>query len=137
MRLSDYIYDYARHPEAKAADQNGTPADAETTGVLRRLRLQCCRIVRIGKEVDRLGDDDGAALGPDRPFEYEYNNLAEDIAYLAQFPQAATAAELEISERGWRKIIKGMVKPLAATAERIQRAAIAMSSTPLSDRVIE
>jgi len=137
MRLSDYIYDYARHPEAKAADQNGTPAHAETTGVLRRLRLQCCRIVRIGKEVDRLGDDDGAALGPDRPFEYEYNNLAEDIAYLAQFPQAATAAELEISERGWRKIIKGMVKPLAATAERIQRAAIAMSSTPLSDRVIE
>jgi hypothetical protein len=38
---------------------------------------------------------------------------------LAQFPQVATARDLGLSERGWRKIIKGDVTTLAETAERI------------------
>jgi len=58
-------------------------------------------------------------LTPDRPVEYERHALAEDIAYLATFPQAATARGLGLSERGWRKIVKGDVTPLTDTAERI------------------
>jgi hypothetical protein len=77
-------------------------------------------LIRIGKEVDRLGGDEGAALETGQPVEYECNELTEDIDYLAQFPQAATARDLGLTERGWRKIIKGKVKPLATTAERIQ-----------------
>ena len=46
-----------------------------------------------------------------------------DIDYLAQLPQVATARDLGLTERGWRKIIKSAVEPLATTAERIQELA--------------
>jgi hypothetical protein len=80
-------------------------------------------LIRIGKEVDRLGGDEGAALETGQPVEYECDELADDIGYLAQFSQAATARDLGLTERGWRKIIKGDVEPLATTAARIQELA--------------
>lgn len=123
MRLKEYVYDYQRHPEAKAADHNGNPAGPDTIGLLFRLPLQSKRLIRIGKEVDRLGGDEGATLEPDAPVEYERDELAEDIEYLALFPQAATANDLGVTERGWRKIIKGKVTPLPSTAERIRELA--------------
>ena len=36
---------------------------------------------------------------------------------------AAMAADLGITERGWRKIIKGVVTPLRTTADRIREVA--------------
>ena len=106
----------------KAARRSGTTLKT-TIGLLRRLPLQSKRLIRIGKEVDRLGGDEGATLEPDQPVEYEGDELAEDIDYLAQFPQVATAQDLGLTERGWRKIIKCAVKPLATTAARIQELA--------------
>jgi hypothetical protein len=47
----------------------------------------------------------------------------EDIEYLATFPQAATARDLGITERGWRKIIKRRPNSKAATVDRIREAA--------------
>ena len=120
MRLREYVDEYGRHPEAKAADYNGNPAGPETIGLLHRLPLQSKRLIRIGKEVDRLGGDEGATLEPDSPVECERDELATDIEYLAQLPQAATAQELGLTERGWRKILKGDVTPLATTVERIR-----------------
>jgi hypothetical protein len=91
MRLADYVENYQRHPEAKAADRDGNPAGPETVGLLGRLRVRSRKLARIGKEVDRLDEYDGAALEPEQPIEYERDDLASDIAYLAQFPQALTA----------------------------------------------
>jgi len=87
------------------------------------VRVRSGKFARIAKEVDRLDEDEGAALEPEQPIEYERDDLAEDIEYLARLPQAATASDLGLSERGWRKIIKGDVTPLAATAERIREVA--------------
>ncbi len=42
-----------------------------------------------------------ASLEPDQPVEYERDDLAEDIDYLASFPQKTTAAEIGMSERRW------------------------------------
>ena len=123
MRLSEYVLDYHRHPEAKAFDCDGKPAGPDTIWLLRRLPLQSKRLIRIGKEVDRLGGDESATLEPDQPVEYECDELADDIDYLAQFPQAAIADALGITERGWRKIIKGDMEPLPITAERIRELA--------------
>jgi hypothetical protein len=123
MRLSEYVLDYHRHPEGKAADSSGNPAGPDTIGLLCRLPLQSKRLVRIGKEVDRLGGDEGATLEPDQPVEYAYDDLTEDIAYLAAFPQAATARDLRLTERGWRKIIKMRPNSKAATVERIRELA--------------
>jgi hypothetical protein len=123
MRLADYVDDYHRHPEAKAADRNGKAAGPETIGLLGRLRVRSKRLARIGKEVDRLDEEEGAALEPEQPIEYERDDLAEDIEYLATFPQAVTARDLGLTERGWRKIIKRRPKSKATTVERIREVA--------------
>jgi hypothetical protein len=123
IRLNEYIELYHRHPEAKAADQNGNPAGPDTVGLLGRLRVRSEKLVRIGKEVDRLDQDDGASLGPDQPVEYERDDLAADIEYLATFPQTATASDLGLTERGWRKIIKLRPNSKAATVDRIREIA--------------
>jgi hypothetical protein len=123
IRLNEYIELYHRHPEAKAADQNGNPAGSETIGLLGRLRVRSEKLVRIGKEVDRLDQDEGASLEPDQPVEYERDDLAEDIEYLATFSQPATASDLGLTERGWRKIIKIRPNSKGTTVERIQEVA--------------
>jgi hypothetical protein len=123
MRLSEYVHEYQRHPEAKAADSSGNPAGPDSIGLLHRLPLQSKRLIRIGKEVDRLGGDEGATLEPDQPVEFDHDELAEAIAYLAQLPQKAIAAEIGMSERRWRDIAQGKTKPRTGTAERIRCAA--------------
>lgn len=98
-------------------------AGADTIGLLRRLRVRSRKLARIGKEVDRLDEDEGAALEPEQPIEYARDTLANDLEYLAQFNQADTAQDLGISERGWRKIVKSDVTPLPETAVRIREVA--------------
>ena len=78
------------------------------------------KLARIGKEVDRLDEEEGAALEPEEPVEYERDDLAEDIAHLASFPQVATASDLGLTERGWRKVAKRQVKPRSVTVVRIK-----------------
>lgn len=51
------------------------------------------------------------------------DDVADDIAYLATFPQVATAHDLGLTERGWRKIIKIRPNSKAATLERIREVA--------------
>ncbi len=88
-----------------------------------RLRVRSGELARVGKEVDRLDEDEGASLEPDEPVEYEPDDLAEDIAYLAQFPQEGRAREIGMSERRWRDIAQGKTRPGAATTERIRHVA--------------
>jgi hypothetical protein len=124
MRLNEYIESYHRHPDAKAADKDGNPAGPDTIGLLGWLHVkQYGKVARIGKEVDRLDEDEDAALESELPVDYGRDDLAEDVAYLAQFPQEATAAEIGISERRWRDIATGKSVPREATARRIARAA--------------
>ena len=94
-----------------------------TVDLLRRLRC-IARRTRFNRiEVDRLDQDEGASLEPDQPVEYERDDLAADIEYLAQLPQAATARDLGLTERGWRKIIKTLPNSKATTVERIREIA--------------
>lgn len=85
--------------------------------------MRSTKLARIGKEVDRLDEDEGASLEPDEPVEYERDDLAEDIDYLATFPQVATARDLRLTERGWRKVIKKRPKSKAATIDSIHEIA--------------
>jgi hypothetical protein len=45
-------------------------------------------------------------LEPEQPIEYERDDLTADVEHLATFPQAATARDLGLTERGRRKVIK-------------------------------
>ena len=65
-RLSEYVDNYEQHPEAKAADWKGDPAREDAIGLLGRLKLRSKRLIRIGKEVDRLDQDDGASASRSR-----------------------------------------------------------------------
>ena len=123
MRLNTYIDSYQNHPEAKAADRFGNPAGPETTGLLYRLKLRSKRLQRIGKEVDRLETEEGAALEPVQPIEYERDDLTQEIEYLARFPRESTARDLGLTIRGWFKLIDGASSPRDQTAARIREVA--------------
>jgi hypothetical protein len=85
--------------------------------------VQSKKLARIGKEVDRLDEDEGATLEPEQPVEYERDDLAEDIAYLATFPQVATARDLGLTERGWCNVTKIRPNSKGTTLERIREVA--------------
>jgi hypothetical protein len=87
------------------------------------VRVRSGKFARIAKEVDRLDEDEGAALEPEQPIEYERDDLAKDIEYLATFPQMATARDLGLTERGWRKVIKIRPSSKTTTVERIREVA--------------
>jgi hypothetical protein len=54
----------------------------------------------------RLVEDEGASLETELPIEYQRDELADDIAYLARFPQKAITAEISMLERRWRDIAR-------------------------------
>jgi hypothetical protein len=122
-RLSEYVDNYQCHPEAKAADKDGSPAGPDTIGLLGRLKVRSGKPARIGKEIDRLKEDEAASLEPDQPIEYRRDELAADIDYLAYFPQEAIAAELGLTVRGWRNLVKGASAPRRGTVKRIREIA--------------
>jgi hypothetical protein len=124
ISLQTYIDAYQQHAESTAADASGNPADEQTIGLPYRLPIRLALVSRIGKEVDRLGEDEGADLEADQPVGYERNDLRECIDYLARFPQAKIAAEIGVSDRAWRNVIKGVSQPRDATAQRIRRVAV-------------
>lgn len=87
MRLDELIENYARHPEAKAAGPDGKPAEPETRGVLGRLHLYDGPPVRIGKEIDRLDEDDDFQLKASDPESYK---LKRDEKLRGRSPFLAT-----------------------------------------------
>jgi hypothetical protein len=100
---------------------------------LRRLRMQQRgKLHRIGKEVDRLDEDEGASLVRDRPAEYERDDLANDIDDLSQFPQRAVAAEIAISKRRWRDIA-GVVRGRGIERQRGSRRSQASAVITVAD----
>jgi hypothetical protein len=119
-RLDEYIEAYQRHAEAKAADSNGDPAGEDTIGLLSRLIIESTPVLHIGKEVDRLDADRGSSLMTVLPVEYERDDLAESVAVLAMFPQKEISSTINISERAWRNILKGLAQPHGETARRIR-----------------
>jgi hypothetical protein len=123
ISLQTYIDAYQRHAESKAADASGNAAGEDTIGLLHRLPIRSAPVSRIGKEVDRLGEDEGADLDAEQPIEYQRNDLRESIDSLARFPQAKVAREIGISIRAWRNISKGDSQPRLTTALRIRRLA--------------
>jgi len=126
LRMDEYIREYRSHPEGKAGDLNGNRAGSDARGVLRRLPVTSVHLARIGKEVDRLDDDEGASLEGSEPKEYigaDRHDLADAIAFLAAFPQERTALDIGLSPRRWREIVKGRARPRTRRARSIVRVA--------------
>jgi hypothetical protein len=121
-RFDEFIDLYRRHPESKAAGPYGLPADEETNGVLGRLHLTGGAPGRIGKEVDRLDEDEEFTLDPLGPTEYTEGRatLSWALSALEDEPALKIAQLVGISERRFRDIRKGRVK----NVQRAHKAAI-------------
>jgi hypothetical protein len=111
-RLDEFIDDYARHPESKAAGPDGKPADEETRGLLGGLHLTGGSPRRIGKEVDRLDEDEEFTL--DRLVAAEYIRRSATLAWalkvLEDEPASKIGPLVGVSERRFRDIRRGRVK---------------------------
>jgi hypothetical protein len=142
LSLAEYVEEFRRHPELKAADSEGIPCTEETRGVLFSLPLESDGAIRIGKEVDRLDEDEGTSIDNDGPLVYDakakrkrvrcFDGLWSAVDYLAQFPQARIAAILGISERRWRDILKRKSTPRRKTQRAIVRLAMEYSAERFS-----
>jgi hypothetical protein len=122
--LAEYIERYEEHPESKAADHDGRPAGASHRGMLDRLHVFAARRSHIGKEVNRLDEEAGTALEPGIVETYvraEPDGFRNAVAAIVSRPRAELAAELGVSERRLRDILKGRVIPRRGLRERIER----------------
>jgi hypothetical protein len=111
-RLDEFIEGYRRHPESKAAAPDGTSADKNAHGILGRLNLVGGFPCRIGKEVDRLDEDDEFTLERPEALEYETSNATIDwaLSVLESEPASKLAVVAGMSERRMRDIKKGRTK---------------------------
>lgn len=111
-RLDEFISGYERHSESKAAASDGTPANEETRGVLGHLQLMGGAPRRIGKEVDRLDEDQEFILDRLDPAEYTSSRATLEWALetLSDEPATKIAQLVGISERRFRDIRRGRIK---------------------------
>jgi len=111
-RFDEFISGYARHPESKAAASDGTPANEDSRGVLERLHLTGGAPRRIGKEMDRLDEDEEFTL--DRPGPSEYTSSRATLKWalqtLSEEPASKVALLIGMSERRFRDIRRGRIK---------------------------
>jgi hypothetical protein len=103
---------YARHPEQKAADAHGHPCDAGAVGCLYRLHIVGSTPVHLGKEIDRLDEDEGLVLG-------EQGELEDAMLALVQLPLAEVAQQVGISARRYRDIQRRRAQPRPFTRQAI------------------
>jgi hypothetical protein len=78
----------------------------------------------IGKEINRLDEDAGTALEPGIVETYvgaEPDGFRNAVAAIASRPRAELAAELGVSERRLRDILKGRALPRRGLQQRIER----------------
>jgi|GEM_PF-5514968 len=114
-----------------SADFDGLPSSPEFRGVLGRLDLQVESTVHVGKEIDRLEEDNGVSLDADGPVVYrnsegEAGELEAALALLRGRSGPQNARDLGLSERRWRDIKHGRAKPNLATRQAIVRLARAI-----------
>lgn len=119
-RFDEFIDLYRRHPESKAAGPHGLPADEETSGVLGRLHLTGGAPARIGKEVDRLDEDEEFTLGRFDAVEYKSQGatLAWALKVLEDEPASKIGPLVGVSERRFRDIRRGRVKNVHQAHQR-------------------
>lgn len=69
LSLAQYVERYASHPESKAAAPDGTPANSSTRGLLGRLHFHAADTSLVGKEINRLDEDDGVSIEDVEPIQ--------------------------------------------------------------------
>jgi len=131
--LEEFAAAHARHPEAKAADAEGNLAGPDTRGLLHRLHIVSGRPMHIGKEIDRIEEDEGIDLDAAGPVEYAANHpigeLHQAVDTLRGLPNRVVARMIGMAIRSWKRIKNGHASPSDSARRRIIRAAAARKPT--------
>jgi hypothetical protein len=132
MRMDEFIERYSRHPEAKAAGPDGQPSGYDTRGVLGRLHLSDGVPIRIGKEIDRLDEEDEYVLDPLEPVEFDVDddNLEWALSVLEGEHATDLAPLLGVHPKSLRNIRNGTAKPREGVRREIIRLARSRTSKP-------
>jgi hypothetical protein len=90
--------------------------------------------VRIGKEIDRLDEDEAVSVLDDEPICYPGTivdpELTTALNILRKSPQRLASNALGMSERRWRDIVQGRAVPHQKRRAQILRLAARVSINP-------
>jgi hypothetical protein len=112
--FEDVFLDFINHPEVKAADANGAPATAESTGELGRLYIEASSRRFIGKEARSLEDNQVLGLASGAYREYDLGWLALK-ARLALFSRLRVAQASGLARSQVYELLDGTAEPRDAT----------------------
>lgn len=131
----DVIAEYRMHPDTKSGDpSDGGQAHRGSRGVLPRLHVRATEIRHIGKESNRLDEEDEGALVDVDGAYVEYRDARQEwqavVPALLELRQRvgwrALAEASGLSERGLRYALNGGRVPHAAARQRLLRLAAEM-----------
>lgn len=128
---------YLTHPESKAIGSDGVPCTRQTVGVLGRRPVTAGAIVLIGKESNRLDERASGELSADDLDQRLVRYDDEDTWYRMELPKLRAmgarlvAAEIQISERRARDILKGRAMPHRAHRIVLERLVAAIEDGPI------
>lgn len=113
----DVLLEYAHHPESKCADEDGSPCDRQTAGLLFRRHVQIGEIVPIGKESNKLEEVDAGLIHSAESVYLTYPDPTRDSWTRATLPQlkatplSTLIRETGLSRRMLIKTRKGRTRP--------------------------
>ena len=112
--FEDVFLDFIDHSEVKAADANGAPATAESTGELGRLYIEASSRRFIGKEARSLEVNQvlGLASGAYREYDLGWRRLR---ARLARFSRLHIAQVSGLARSQVYELVDGKATPQGAT----------------------
>ncbi len=113
----------------EAADAHERPCAKYKAGLVGRLEVRSVQLARVGKEIDRLEEGDGVRLDQRAATTYGVEHprdLTQTCEVLRRFLCSRIAAELGVSERRMRDVLKGRAYPRARFQARMHALARAL-----------
>jgi hypothetical protein len=118
--FNDILDHFRIHPEAKSASPDGSPSDSLTSGLLGRLHVHILTVHHIGKETNRLGEQEKGILLTDPQAVYSGAGEWEVLRlWLDRVSISDLAAGSGVSERMLRNLRQGDRRPSADKLEAI------------------
>jgi hypothetical protein len=127
--FEDVLERFRDHPESKSGDVDGNRSDSRTTGLLQRLHLQVLSVLHIGKETNRLEQQEEGVLDADPQAVYRGGGEWEMLQpYLDHVSISELSRRLGVSARRLREYRQGTRRP---SAKRLR--AIVAALAPMLD----
>jgi hypothetical protein len=121
--FEDVLERFRYHPESKSAGPDGQQADKGTVGLLGRLHVHALSITHIGKETNRLEQQEQGVLDVDPQVEYRGGGEWETTRpYLDRVSLSELSRRSRVPERRLREYRQGDRQPFGRRREAILEA---------------